>query len=101
MRSTDLQSDSIGLSSANMVMRTFYPADNRAGEWGILMQIKPGSWDFAGDFCCWEFQRRAQRDEYGTYPTISTDGVKVFFGGATITNCPFCGKKIELEKVQI
>ena len=38
MRGTDLQSDSIGLSSANVVMRAFYPADNRAGEWrGIVM----------------------------------------------------------------
>ena len=40
MRSTDLQPDSIGLSSTNVVMRAFYPADNRAGEWGVLMSVE-------------------------------------------------------------
>ncbi len=62
------------------------------------MKIKPRTWAFVGDFCCWEFQWRAERAEYGTYPSISTDGKDVFFGGTAITNCPFCGTKIVLEK---
>ena len=62
------------------------------------MKIKPRTWDFAGDFCCWEFQRHAERNEYIAHPSIFTDGKKVFFGGTEITNCPFCGTKIVLEK---
>ena len=62
------------------------------------MKIKPRTWAFTGDFCCWEFQWRAEGNEYITHPSIFTDGKKVVFGGATITNCPFCGTKIVLEK---
>ena len=62
------------------------------------MKIKPRTWEFVGDFCCWEFQWRAESEEYGPSPPISTNGEKVFFGGTSITNCPFCGKKIVLEK---
>ena len=64
------------------------------------MKIKPRTWDFTGDFCCWEFQRHTEGNEYIAYPSIFTDGEKVFFGTLTITNCPFCGTKIVLEREQ-
>ena len=104
MRSTDLQPDSIGLSSANVVMRAFCPAGNRAGEWGFLMYIKPFGWRFtADDFCCPEFKAHASVDEFVDKPdlTISWNGASVLYRGTAIDYCPFCGKKIELEKVQI
>ena len=62
---TNLQSDSIGLSSANVVMRAFYTADNRAGEWGVLMHVKPIGWEFTpADFCCPEFRSHAFVEGY-------------------------------------
>jgi hypothetical protein len=61
------------------------------------MKVSPKTWEFAGDYCCWDFQERTIDDGYST-PSIFTDGEKVFFGGATIKNCPFCGKKIELRR---
>ncbi len=64
------------------------------------MKIKPRTLAFVGDFCCWEFQRRAGSNEYFTRPSISTDGERVFFRGEEITNCPFCGTKIVLEREQ-
>lgn len=63
------------------------------------MRIKPRTWVFVGDFCCREFQWRAESGECGPFVHIFTDGKKVVFGGITITNCPFCGKKIVLDKV--
>ena len=103
MRSTDLQPDSIGLSSANVVMRTLCPADNSAGEWGFLMYIKPFGWRFtADDFCCPEFKTHAFVEGFDKPDlTVSRDGVSVLYRGTVIDYCPFCGKKIELEKVQI
>ena len=103
MRSTNLQSDSIGLSSANVVMRAFYTADNRAGEWGVLMHVKPIGWEFTpADFCCPEFRSHAFVEGYDSPElTVSRNGVSVLYRGTVIDYCPFCGKKIELEKVQI
>ena len=57
------------------------------------MKIKPRTWEFVGDFCCWEFQRRAE-----LYPSVTTDGKDVYFGATVVTACPYCGKKIVLEK---
>lgn len=62
------------------------------------MKIRPRAWEFSGDYCCWEFQSHADGDEYIANPSIFTNGEKVFFGGAVITNCPFCGTKITLKK---
>ena len=76
MRSTDLQPDSIGLSSANMVMRAFYPADNRAGEWGILMSVEI---KHACDECMYIVKQYYDEDKKGAatrYIVLDTDEMK-------------------------
>lgn len=68
------------------------------------MHIKPIEWTFTGaDFCCPEFKAHASVDEFVDKPdlTISWNGASVLYRGTAIDYCPFCGKKIELEKVQI
>lgn len=61
------------------------------------MQIKPRSWTFVlQTVCCFAF--RSVADDSYEIPEITTDGKKVFFRGSAISHCPFCGKKIELER---
>ena len=63
----------------------------------VLMKIKPRIWEFAGDYCCYTFKTYAE-DEIPEFATMRTDSKNVFFRGMKITNCPFCGKTIVLEK---
>ena len=64
------------------------------------MQIKPSGWQFVpiGEFCCYSFKRSAISDGWEITLPITTDGKDVFFEGKKISYCPYCGKKIELEK---
>jgi hypothetical protein len=63
------------------------------------MKIKPRTWDFSTDFCCYEFSLHATDDNSSPAEVdIYTNGKKVSFRGVEITNCPFCGKKITLER---
>ena len=67
------------------------------------MRIKPLSieWDFDrfGDFCCKRFKLNSTMCfTSSSTPIICTDGENVFFNHKKISYCPYCGKKIELEK---
>ncbi len=63
------------------------------------MKIQPSHWEFiAGDFCCYAFQEDVFGDGYIYSGAITTDGKKVFFKGKQIEFCPYCGKKIVLER---
>ena len=66
------------------------------------MKIKPVNWEIIGDYCCNSFKVRVEQDSYeGAFkiPDFSTDGKKVHFKNETIEFCPFCGKKIFIERV--
>ena len=65
------------------------------------MKIQPSGWQFVptGEFCCYAFKRNVlDGDGFTIMPHIITDGKDVFLGGSKIYYCPYCGKKIELEK---
>ena len=68
------------------------------------MKIKPLGWvfDATGETCCLSFTMNAKMDADDVMWTnyITTDGKNVFFRGTMIKDCPYCGKKIELEKVE-
>ena len=69
------------------------------------MQIKPIGWEFTGaDFCCNAFKVHASRHLFADgYVTpdfkLSKNGDSVIYNGVVIGYCPFCGKEIELKKV--
>lgn len=65
------------------------------------MYIKPIGWEFtASDFCCANFKIHAFTDGADSPDfTISRSGVTVLYRGNGIAYCPYCGKKIELKKV--
>ena len=65
------------------------------------MRIKPTGWEFSGtDFCCAKFKMRTSAEGYDTPDiTVSNAGTTVFYKGYAIDYCPFCGTRIELEKV--
>jgi hypothetical protein len=71
---------------------------------GGEMKIKPISisWEFDkfnGDFCCKQFKLNSTMSYTScSMPIIYTDGETVFFKHKKISHCPYCGKKIELEK---
>ena len=62
-----------------------------------MVKIKPRIWEFSGDYCCYDFKAYTE-DEIPEFATMRTDGKNTFFRGMKITNFPFCGKKIVLEK---
>ena len=64
------------------------------------MKIKCTRWEFDGasDFCCEEFKQYAFSDLFTPDITISHSGTIASFKGVAIKSCPFCGKKIELER---
>jgi hypothetical protein len=61
--------------------------------------LKSVGWVFykKGGYCCGRFGTRTEDREY-PHMTIFTDGTQVFFDGHVIDFCPFCGKKIEIER---
>ena len=67
------------------------------------MQVRPKGWEFdpIGEFCCYSFKMNVINSD-GLQPIIIqpifTDGKDVYFEGKKISYCPYCGKKIELEK---
>ena len=62
----------------------------------VIMKIKPTGWEVSGtDFCCQRFKQHAQK---GNGITVGSDGHTVYLNGIPIDNCPFCGKKITLER---
>lgn len=63
------------------------------------MQIKPLGWEFVPttEFCCDAFKISAI--DYGYKIIITTDGNDVFLEKTKISYCPFCGKKIIIERV--
>lgn len=64
------------------------------------MKVEPTEWKFHSkeDMCCSNFRIHAF-DDMGMIPGLTTNGTLVFFNNTAITHCPFCGKKIELERV--
>lgn len=65
---------------------------------GGEMKIRPSGWEFVPttEFCCTGF--RFDANDVTWTRRITTDGKDVFFEGNKISYCPYCGKKIELEK---
>ena len=65
------------------------------------MKIRPVSisWEFDGDFCCKQFKLNSTMSyTSSSMPIIYSDGESVFFNHKKIFYCPYCGKKIEVEK---
>jgi hypothetical protein len=72
---------------------------NKGG--GVLMRITSFHWEFDAltDFCCEEFKMHAMFNVTGSPDiVVSKHGDGVSFKDVAIRNCPFCGKKITLEK---
>lgn len=71
----------------------------------MKLYIKPIDWeaDLKTDFCCYQFKKSIVNyvSETGELPKmyITRDGNNVQFHYETIKFCPFCGVKIEIEKV--
>ena len=65
------------------------------------MQIKPTGWEFTGAvFCCDAFKVFASTEGCGSPDfKLSKNGDSVIYNGVVIGYCPFCGKEIELKKV--
>ena len=65
------------------------------------MKIRPVSisWEFDGDFCCKQFELNSTMSyTSSSMSIIYSDGESVFFNHKEIFYCPYCGKKIEVEK---
>ena len=64
------------------------------------MQVRPKGWEFVptGEYCCYSFKQNIVGEVYISVRPITTDGKDVFFEGNKISYCPYCGKKIVLEK---
>lgn len=60
--------------------------------WGSIL------WGFVGDYCCDTFKMRVEKDDI-FIRTTSVDNEEVYLGDIGIEFCPFCGKKIIVERV--
>jgi len=70
----------------------------------MKIKLTPVEWeiDSSSDFCCWEFKKSIIYDPYDPAKLsfhISKDGNKLLWNGKEISYCPFCGQKIEIEKI--
>jgi hypothetical protein len=64
------------------------------------MKIRPVKWTFTGDYCCQTFKNHTQKvDDEDPDIILSGGGLTIYFRGIEIDNCPFCGKKITLERM--
>ena len=59
----------------------------------MKLKLTSVSWEFNGNFCCKRFRFYSV-----SVPIVFTDGKDIFFNGNKISYCPYCGKKIVLEK---